>query len=604
MKYSRLQETAQSNYITTTFQGYNHQIKIDDAEFYDMKNMTSSFYPLLSPRGKRGVFTYPGNEKEIHKINGMINKDVLCYVDGTDVYIGDAIVNGLVVEDSKKHLVSMGAYLIIFPDKVYVNTQNLSDYGSMENSYQSEGPVRFEMCNLDGEAYKVTYTGKDVPKNPNNLEYWIDTSSTPHSLKVYNASTSMWTAVATSYVKIMSKDIAKGFSKYDGVQIDGISKSLELLSKYNKTYSILYDVYRDELNNGEKDYVIVIGFIDEVYSQTAPVSMERKIPNFDYVTESSNRLWGCRYGKNLNGDIVNEIYACKLGDFKNWNCFMGMSTDSYTASCGTDGPWTGAVTHMGYPIFFKENVFHKVYGNYPSNYQIQTTECRGVVKGADKSLAIVNESLFYKSRNGICVYDGSLPTEIASPFGDIRYTDAVAGAVQNKYYVSMKSDKDGSWNLFVYDTMTNMLHKEDDLCADAFCSCNGELYYTEPDGKQIYTILGSGELDERPVEWMVESGILGTVSQASNGFSASPNKKYVSGMVVRIAPSVGSRVHFYIQYDSCGEWEHVYAMDGTSLRTFSVPVRPKRCDHFRLRITGVGDAKIHSITRIYENGGY
>ena len=57
--------------------------------------------------------------------------------------------------------------------------------------------------------------------------------------------------------------------------------------------------------------------------------------------------------------MVNELYACKLGDFKNWNCFLGISTDSYVASVGTDGPWTGAVTYLGNPIFFKETCLHK-----------------------------------------------------------------------------------------------------------------------------------------------------------------------------------------------------------------------------------------------------
>ena len=158
------------------------------------------------------------------------------------------------------------------------------------------------------------------------------------------------------------------------------------------------------------------------------------MPKMDFIVESNNRLWGCRYGVANNGKVVNEIYASKLGDFKNWNCYMGASTDSYAASVGTDGQFTGAVTHLGYPIFFKENCLHKVYGNYPANYQVQTTSCRGVQKGSEKSLAIVNEVLYYKSQNGICAYDGSLPNEISAEFGDERYSGAVAASHNNKYY--------------------------------------------------------------------------------------------------------------------------------------------------------------------------
>lgn len=101
------------------------------------------------------------------------------------------------------------------------------------------------------------------------------------------------------------------------------------------------------------------------------------------------------YGIADNGEVVNTIYACKFGDFKNWNSFPGISTDSYFVSVGSDGPFTGAVTLNGFPIFWKEGCLHKIYGDYPATFGVQTTACRGVQKGCDRSLAIVNEVLYY-----------------------------------------------------------------------------------------------------------------------------------------------------------------------------------------------------------------
>ena len=54
-----------------------------------------------------------------------------------------------------------------------------------------------------------------------------------------------------------------------------------------------------------------------------------------------------------DGKAVNEIYASKLGDFKNWNCYAGRSTDSYVATRGSDGPFTGAADYLGSPLFFR-----------------------------------------------------------------------------------------------------------------------------------------------------------------------------------------------------------------------------------------------------------
>ena len=111
--------------------------------------------------------------------------------------------------------------------------------------------------------------------------------------------------------------------------------------------------------------------------------------------------------------------------------------------------------------------------------------------------------------------------------------------------------------------------------------------------KKIKTMLNSKGTEESSVKWMAETGVLGT---------AMPDKKYISRLLVRMSLAVGTRVAFSIQYDSMGEWEELFTMVGSSLRTFTVPIRPRRCDHFRLRIEGIGDAKIFSLTKTIEQG--
>jgi len=235
---------------------------------------------------------------------------------------------------------------------------------------------------------------------------------------------------------------------------------------------------------------------------------------------------------------------------------------------------------------------HKVYGNYPANYQIQTTACRGVQRGCARSLAIVNEVLYYKARSAVCAYDGSLPVEISSALGDVQYSAAKAGALGNKYYISMQ-DMNGKHHLFVYDTLKGMWHREDNTNALAFCNFRGDLYYIDGADKKIKSVLGSGTPDTSPVKWMAETGIIGTDS---------PDKKYISRLDVRMYLDMGTRVFFYIQYDSSGAWEHLFTMNGDRLRSFAVPIRPRRCDHLRLRIEGEGGANIYSICKTIEQG--
>ncbi len=603
MKLPLLNEIETSRSLVDVFNGYNHNLRIGDGEFHDMKNLTSTHYPVLSPRGKRGTYQYPEGSGDNHKPNGLISKDALCYVDGAKLFINNHEIVGLELSDSPKQMISMGAYIIIMPDKKYVNTKDFTDIGNIEASFPAtEGEtltVTYEMCKLDGTVYTDVLKNSTAPEITEEMEndaseipLWIDTSSTPHALKQYSTASKVWNQIATTYVKISAPNIASSFKQYDAVKISGLPvDEITQLEDLENKVSVLWDAHHDE-ENPSNDYIVVIGFIDEVATHETQLRIERKMPIMDFIIESGNRLWGCRYGKNAKGDVVNEIYASKLGDFKNWNCFMQISTDSYAASLGTDGQFTGAITHLGYPLFFKENYVHKVYGNYPANFQIQTTACRGVQEGSSKSLAIVNEVLYYKSRNAVCAYDGSLPTEISAVLGDVSYSDAVAVAHGNKYYISMK-DSNGEYSLFVYDARKGLWHKEDDLAVKDFCSCRNELYCIPHNSTEIKTMFGSGTVDTSLVKWMAETGVIGMYT---------PDKKYISRLNIRMSTDIGTKVQIFAQYDSIGEWEMLSSMNGVNLRTFSIPIRPKRCDHFRLRIVGEGDAKIFSITKTLEQG--
>jgi hypothetical protein len=570
------------------FKGYNHNLRIGEGEFYDMTNLSSDNYPILSPRKNRGVYASPNYPQ------GLVSKDALCYVDGSDFVINKyrvpcRVPMGLTIDDEPKTLISMGAYVIIMPDKKWVNTEPKDgetsfEHGKIEETVTTTSTVTFELCKLDGEGYEDAVSQSTAPENPANMALWIDTSSVPHTLKQYSATSAMWVPIATTYIKISvdgTDDFFAPLSENDGVTISGIKD--EALQDLNSTMVIWAKGY---------NYIVVTGILDKTTTQDEEVTIKRQMPLMDFIIEAGNRLWGCRYGVSLNGEVVNEIYASKLGDFKNWNCYAGISTDSYAVTVGSDGQFTGAITHLGYPIFFKETCMHKVYGNYPANYQVQTTACRGVQKGCERSLAIVNEILYYKARSGVCAFDGSLPTEISAAFGDENYHDAVAGALGNKYYISM-SDDQGKWHLFVYDSMKGMWHREDATQAVCFCNCRGDLYYIDYADKQIKTVRGTGVTETAPIKWEAITGIIGTDS---------PDKQYISRIDVRMLLQVGTRVNFQAEYDSSGVWEHLFAMDGVNLKTFAIPVKPSRCDHMRLRIVGTGDAKIFSICKTVEQG--
>ena len=593
MHFPTLNARPRSQQSIDVFGGYNHNVRIQEYEFYDMKNLTSDQAPVLAPRKQRGLYVQGNN------VQGLIAKDSLCYIDGSEFVINEYRVDmGLSTdpEDCPKQLISMGAYVIILPDKKYFNTADYSDFGAIDAEVTTQTNVTFIPCKLDGTEYSPDYIQTSQPTEPENMALWMDTSVTPHSLKQYSAATDTWVGVESTYIKISCPGIGAAFREYDGVKISGLAgQTLTSDEAGSEAANIqqLQDLEGNHILYGcSKDAVVIMGILDTMSTITNPVTVSRKMPAMDFVIENDNRLWGCRYGLNNDGEVVNELYSCKLGDFRNWNCFMGISTDSYAVSLGSDGQFTGAITHAGYPLFFKENCLHKVYGQIPANFQVQTTTCRGVQKGCQRSLAIVNEILYYKARHAVCAYDGSLPVEASAALGEDRFEGAVAAAHGNKYYISMRNVISGQRSLFVYDTAKGLWHKEDNLPAYLFCSCRDELYCATEDNR-IVAMLGSGDIYEDAVPWMFETGILG---------ANLPEKKYLVKLNLRLVLEFGSSINILAQYDSVGPWVNLGFITGTDLRSFTIPIKPRRCDHLRLRIEGEGKGMVFSITKTYSHG--
>lgn len=588
MKFPQMRVPYVSRQTVDVFSGYNHNLRIGDGEFYDMKNLTSDDYPVLSARGKRGLYTegQPGNPV------GLIAKDNLCYVDGGDFVINGYRVN-MGLSDGPKQLISMGAYVIILPDKKYVNTADTADHGNIEASFTNSQVVTFSLSRVDSADITPEYPPSGTaPTDPADGAMWIDTSTVPNALKQWSASSGMWVQIASTYVKIHSTGIGKAFEKYDGIEISGLTG--ELLNEAGDT---IEDSSELAAINGAAvvwdkgdDYIVIVGMLSDSKKISSRITVSRKMPKMDFVIECGNRLWGCRYGVAANGQVVNEIYSSKLGDFKNWSCFMGISTDSWVGQVGTDGPFTGAISYLGQPLFFKENHLHKVYISTTAAHQLADTPCQGVQRGSERSLCLVGNTVYYKARSGVCAYDGSLPAEISQALGTVRYENAVAGAVGSKYYISM-DDTEGQTHLFVYDAGKGMWHKEDDLRVDCFCSCRGELYAIS--GGRIVAMLGSGEPAAEPMEWMAQTGIIGLTT---------PDMKYVSRLILRLTLPQGSSLRVSAEYDSSGRWQQLFTIHGHGTQAFTLPVRPVRCDHIRLRLEGDGPMKLFSITKNIEQG--
>ncbi len=527
----------------------------------------------------------------------------------------------------KRSVIRNGANVVVFPDGVVYDTTKEKDavfkIAKQRIIFSSTGlTFRTYVLNHDTSTYKmISFITKDQTQFDSNsyrvcdgsVQQYVESSKTWVNVKTYVA---IYSAYKNGYFDESVNDDFDSFNKNEVISFDvNIATKIDNLEgvfvydEDSKSYKIsdkkiVHKGIWDKTDDGtNRKYIMVEGYIKSVYAESGEnvpfynldntLTLTRKCPDISFACESNNRIWGC----SKDG---HEIYASALGLPCSWYDFSGISTDSYAVNVGTDGEFTGCCTYLGNPLFFKENSLHYITGSVPAQFSVATfNQFKGLEKGSERSLAVINNILYYKSSIGIVAFDGA-NTQLVSPeFGKERYTNAVAGAYDDKYYVSMMNGN-GEYEMFSYDTTKRMWCKEDSTEVSQFINVKNELLFHDITRKVISSIcdvnvLGNSEYkSEDDFEWECET--------ANYGYSY-PNNKYMSRFQIRMQLGAGSKASFHIQYNSNGIWHNKGYMASKGIKSYLLPIVPMRCDHMRIKVKGKGDAKIYSIAKILEEGG-
>lgn len=394
--------------------------------------------------------------------------------------------------------------------------------------------------------------------------------------KYYDVALDQFGSMENSYVSLTNKitfgtntitttgaDFS-GFSVGDGVTISGCTANT-----VNNITAIVQAVSAKVLTF--KDNVFTAG------AESPAITIKRAVPDIDFACEHENRLWG------VKGD---NIYASKLGNFKNWNVFDGVNTDSYATTAGTDGSFTAAVSYSNHPVFFKDNYIHEAYGYKPSNFIIQKTVALGVQSGSSKSAVVVNGILLYKSIKGIMAWTGGLPQIVSQNFFK-TYSKAVAGTDDRKYYVSLF---DGvAYTLMVLDTWNgNVWEIEDSLNVKEFAKLDGSVYALSNDDKKIYKFNSGTET----ISWSATTEEFIETDQGKEGHSK---------IGVKADMEIGSVLNVYLSIDN-GDMQLINTITASEKRTILCPVIPQRAESFKVKLSGTGKVVVYSIRREFYVG--
>lgn len=622
-------EEESSRSMTANFLGLNRNLRIGDGEWYDMQNLTSDHAPVMEVRKRRGIPAI-GATKPVcitTRSTGDAGTYQPVWLDGAMLHNGtDKVIDltpyGFVDNGVERQMVNMGAYLIIVPDMIYVNTAKDDDVGMIEDKVTlTEGTLTAVVCDYEGNlpTYSVNWDKSELINGDTVLftagqaglyrydestgELYRIQSYLRISVRISNAPGSMVTPIT------MRKQILAGDSlRLSGAAIENEDKIKGMRHVYGvNEYAKPGDVESSGvLNFWTEGFVNSIDGIKIELSEASPLTIERVIPRMDFVCEAGNRLWGCRYGDDGQGNFVNEIYCSARGDFYRWIAGQSDNDDSpVTFSIGTDGAWTGAINYDGYPTFFKERCMHRVGGYGASGFTVQDNSCMGVARGAHRSMAVIKNVLYYKAESAVMGFDGTIPVPVSDALGRLAgYTRAVGGACGAKYYLSLwkkSGDATTDKHLYVLDTDKGVWHREDDSECESMAAAGDNMYFVRVDRKTdvTHTIMtvepleGAGESQKEGwrMAWYAESGIIGLET---------PDAKYLTKIAIRLRLEQGASVRVSVQYDSMGEYQQVMATEGIQMKTVTFPVQPTMFDHMRIRLDGIGRAQVFSITKTFE----
>lgn len=480
---------------------------------------------------------------------------------------------------------------------------------------------------------QTAFGGYQHTENVTDGEFYDCENVSPDSFPLLStrAPRALWTAYQTDENGDAVNLNSTRFFEHDGITAAAnVSDKLVLCSSNGIVYDGAYvsgvTLARGVTNRaiipfGRNFFIVPDGLYVTVSDDSAPAVTQVSCPVMDYAVEHNNRIWGCRYGENADGDFVNELYACALGDPTQWETFDGISTDSYCVSLGCSGAFTGACRLGGDVLFFKEDHIIRVSGDTPADFTVTSMPAEGAEQGAYRSVVNVNDRVFYKSRSGVTVFDGVMPYCVSEPLGERRFSDVCAGTVGGRYYFA-GTDPAGERKIFVYDTAHRLWYKEDDkhdtrffvyrknclylVCREAQFNIGAipvgiyQFYIHDgrftPDACAIFTDESDPTytykyVPEQKVAWFAETGRL-TVR--------GPQSLLLRKLNIALKLDEGAKLKVELQCDGETEWRSAFYCDNEFSGAFTLPVRLPRCDSFRLRLSGEGGCVVRSVVRVYE----
>ncbi len=306
--------------------------------------------------------------------------------------------------------------------------------------------------------------------------------------------------------------------------------------------------------------------------------IRKAMPVMSSVCIHNNRLWGV----NPNGEY---IYSSKTGDFREFNRFEGLSSDSYYVGIGTGDKFVGIYPYRNYVLAFKKDCIYIISGTLPTNFTIsRTIEGFGCID--IKSCSICGGNLYFLSENGFYRFDGVNFEHISKKLNH-KYVSAIGFGTTNKYYTYAIRD-DGEKELLVFDAVYNLWHTmSTPEPIHGFFSDMGNVYGVGSNAIYLFE-------SEENTDWTMES---------VNFFEDDCSNSYINEIWIRAKFARGKTIRTFSATEGLHYSEHEKLTGTGHIKTYRIPVRWKNAKNYKIKLQGDGETIIYNIELHSADGG-
>ncbi len=516
------------------FNGINNLNTYEEGDLESCNNIDIDKLPYLSP-GKQ-TLSEKVSAEDLLCAEGIARIETAS--DGTrTLYFRpekeDSDWNSYPVEitEGKKEIAYAGGKVILMPDKKYLDlTKNNRDWGSIEKEIEYAPNLIFVHSGYlvftkseDFNSFKNSFNVGDVVTFTGG--YYRDNK------------------IAESWIekKLIVREISKSTEK-----------------------KVTFDPYS----------------FGDAYDNTNSVCTFKKVmPDISRLCSFGDRVWG------VTED--GKIMASKYLDPTNFEYFDFSSADSFTLEAGAGGSFTASCATANYVAFFRENKIHRITGTKPSNYRHSVIRQNGVMSGSERSVAIIDDIVYYEGKHGFYAFDGGEAQLISEKLGKFDHSLGVASFYGDEYRISVKN-KAGNYELYYYNTRKGIWVKDGIERYLAAANFMGTMYY-----------VGKDKVIQRLTDESESQGFGATLRPFEVDFAE--KKGYLRICVGYSIPQYG-KVTCSVSYNG-GPLREVARFTDHTKNVGEVRLVPNRGDTIKINVYGSHDTVIRYIMREYHTHG-